>query len=413
MEQNNRQRIYKTFMLVILTILITFIITTTFMYKNIKTEDNVKYVLVSNEQSETDNSISTLKKIVDKYYLGEVDEQKLKESALKGYIDGLGDEYSEYITKEEYENFNANIMGNYIGIGIYMAVYKDTNEIVILYPMKESPAEKAGLKSGDIITKVDGIEYTGNDGLNNAANNIKGEEGTSVHLEIRRDEETLEFDIVREKVIMNPITADIIDGTDIGYIQITSFDEDVCKDFKNKFDEIKTKGINSLIIDLRNNGGGIVQEALNIADLFVPSGKTLMYTINKTESEITETSKTDPSITMPVVILVNENSASASEILVGALRDNEIAKVVGTKTYGKGVIQEVLKLKDGGALKITTEEYFTPNKTKINNIGIEPDEVVELPSGVSTSYNIDRENDTQLKKAIDILQTNEDLSNAD
>ena len=285
-----------------------------------------------------------------------------------------------------------------------MAVYKDSNEIVIVSPMKGSPAEEVGLQSGDIITKVNGIAYEGADGLEMASHNIKGEAGTSVNLEIKREEEILEFEIVRRKVIMNPITAEVIEKTNIGYIQVTSFDEDCSKEFKAKFEELKEKSIKSLIIDLRNNGGGIVQEALSIADYIVPKGNSLMITVNKIENEVIERAKQDPIIDMPVVVLVNENSASASEILVGALRDNGVAKIVGTKTFGKGVIQEVLKLKDGSALKLTTEEYFTPNKTKINKIGIEPDEVVELPEGVQTSYDIERKNDTQLNKAIEMMK---------
>ena len=319
-------------------------------------------------------------------------------------MSGLGDEYSTYITKSEYEDFSTKIMGNYVGIGIYMSVYKDSDEIVIVSPIQNSPAEKAGLKSGDIILKVDGISYSGTEGLEEASNRIKGEAGTIVNLEIKRDEDILNFEVEREKVLINPVTAQIIEGTKIGYIQITSFDEDCSKDFKEKYDELKEKGINALIIDLRNNGGGIVQEALNIADYIVPKDKALMITVNKTKNEVTEYTKQESVISEPIILLVNENSASASEILIGALKDNECATIVGTKTYGKGVIQEVLKLVDGSALKLTTEEYFTPNRNKINKIGIEPDEKVELPDGVTASYNIEKSKDTQLNKAIEILK---------
>ena len=284
-----------------------------------------------------------------------------------------------------------------------MSVYKDTDEIVVVAPIKGSPAEKSGLLSGDIIVKVDGMPYSGADELETAATKIKGEAGTTVNLEIKRNEDIMNFTITREKVIMNPITSEVLNDN-IGYIQVTSFDEDGSKDFLEEYKKLEEKNIKGLIIDIRNNGGGIVQEALNIADYIVPKGKTLMITVNKTEKEETIYSKEDPTIKVPVIVLVNENSASASEILAGALMDNECAKTVGTKTYGKGVIQEVLKLLDGSALKLTVEEYFTPNRNKINKVGIEPNEVVELPEGVKTSYNIDRDNDTQLKKAIEILK---------
>ena len=293
-------------------------------------------------------------------------------------------------------------MGNYVGIGIYMAVYKNSDEIVIISPMKESPAEKAGLQSGDIITKVDGITYTG-DELDTASSKIKGEEGTTVSLEIKRGEETFTVDIVRQKVIVNPVTSEVLEGN-VGYISLVSFDEDCSIEFKQKYEELVSKGIKSLIIDLRNNGGGLVKEALTIADYIVPEGKDLLITVNKKENETIEKATKKPIVTVPVVVLVNENSASASEILAGALKDNECATIIGTKTYGKGVIQEILKLTDGSALKLTTEEYYTPSRTKINKIGIEPDIVVELPEGVTPSYNIEREKDTQLQRAIEELK---------
>lgn len=403
MDSEKKQRIYKSIMLVILVALITFVVTTVFMYQYLRTDENTKYILVSNEDSSIGAELSKFRTIIEQYYLGEIDDEKLREGAISGYVGGLGDEYSQYITKEKYNEFEANVMGNYVGIGIYMAVYKDSEEIVIISPIKNSPAEKAGLLSGDIITKVDGVEYKGVDGLEEASNKIKGEAGTIVNLEVKRDGKILTFEIAREKVIMNPITSEVLESN-IGYLQVMSFDEESSIEFKEKYEDLKNKGIKSLIIDLRNNGGGIVQEALNIADYIVPKGSSLMITVNKKEKEVVEVAKKEPIIDIPVIVLVNENSASASEILVGALSENNCATIVGTKTYGKGVIQDILKLTDGSALKLTTEEYFTPNRNKINKIGIEPDVVVELPEDVQTSYNIERSKDTQLNKAIEMLK---------
>lgn len=402
MDSEKRQRIYKTIMLIILTALLTFLITTVVLYRHMKDNGETKYILVNSQDSSISGDISKYRAIIDQYFLGEIDEQKLRDGAIKGYIEGLGDEYSQYITKDEYADFEANVMGNYVGIGIYMAVYKNSDEIVIISPMKESPAEKAGLQSGDIITKVDGITYTG-DELDTASSKIKGEEGTTVSLEIKRGEETFTVDIVRQKVIVNPVTSEVLEGN-VGYISLVSFDEDCSIEFKQKYEELVSKGIKSLIIDLRNNGGGLVKEALTIADYIVPEGKDLLITVNKKENETIEKATKEPIVTVPVVVLVNENSASASEILAGALKDNECATIIGTKTYGKGVIQEILKLTDGSALKLTTEEYYTPSRTKINKIGIEPDIVVELPEGVTPSYNIEREKDTQLQRAIEELK---------
>ena len=392
MNKEKTQKIYKIIMLIALVAFITFIITTVFLYNT--NLGNTKYVLVSNNDNTIAEELARFRTIIDEYYLGEIDENKLKESVIKGYVEGLGDEYSEYITKEEYEEYEINIMGNYVGIGIYMSAYKDSDEIVVLSTIEDSPAESAGILTGDIILKVDGIEYDG-EHLNEASAAIKGEEGTKVKIEIKRNEQIIELEIERKKVIVNPVKSEVKENN-IGYIKLTSFDEDTSKIFKEKYEELQKQNIQSLIIDLRDNGGGIVQEALTIADYMLEKDSKMLITVNKKENEIIETAKIDPIITIPVVLLVNENSASASEILAGALKDNNRAKIVGTKTYGKGVIQELLRLKDGSAIKLTTEEYYTPNRTKINKVGIEPDELVENKK--------DEQTDLQLQKAIEMAK---------
>lgn len=392
MNKEKTQKIYKIIMLIALVAFITFIITTVFLYNT--NLGNTKYVLVSNNDNTIAEELARFRTIIDEYYLGEIDENKLKESAIKGYVEGLGDEYSEYITKEEYEEYEINIMGNYVGIGIYMSVYKDSDEIVVLSTIEDSPAESAGILTGDIILKVDGIEYDG-EHLDEASVAIKGEEGTKVKIEIKRNEQIMELEIERKKVIVNPVKSEVKENN-IGYIKLTSFDEETSKIFKEKYEELQKQNIQSLIIDLRDNGGGIVQEALTIADYMLEKDSKMLITVNKKENEVIETAKTDPIITIPVVLLVNENSASASEILAGALKDNNRAKIVGTKTYGKGVIQELLRLKDGSAIKLTTEEYYTPNRTKINKVGIEPDELVENKK--------DEKTDLQLQKAIEMVK---------
>ena len=399
-EQDQKQKIYKIIMLIALTAFVTFLATTICIYNRIEANGKTEYVLVGD--TKIGGELSKLRTIIDKYFLGEVDENKLRDETIKGYVAGLGDEYSEYITKDEYEEFSETVMGNFVGIGIYMSKLIETNNIVILAPIKGTPAENAGILSGDVILKVDGIEYNG-DELTVASSKIKGEEGTKVNLEIKRGTEIINLEITRAKVIVNPIETKVLEGN-IGYIQVISFDEGCSEQFKTKFEELKEKGIKSLIIDLRNNGGGIVKEALDIANYIIPKDEVLLITVNKSEKETKEIAKQNPIIEMPVVVLANENSASAAEILVGALKDHGKAKIVGTKTYGKGVIQEILRLTDGGALKITIEEYFTPNNTKIDKVGIEPDEKVELPEGVVQSYSLEEKDDTQLKKAIEILK---------
>ncbi len=232
---------------------------------------------------------------------------------------------------------------------------------------------------------------------------IKGEEGTKVKLQIIRGEETLEFEVSREKIIVNQVEGKTLENN-IGYIQIPSFDETTSSEFKTKFEELQKQNIKSLVIDLRNNGGGIVSEALKIADFIADKDSVLLYEVDKNGKETVKKSENDPIVNMPIIVLVNGNTASSSEILAGALKDLGKAKIVGTKTYGKGVIQEILTLPDGSGLKITTEEYQTPNRNKIHKKGIEPDENVELKDTVTNETQVEEKDDTQLQKAIEMLK---------
>ena len=403
MEESKKNRIYKIIMLEILTIFLTIMITAIGVYSYFMNNKELgNYILVeSSDGEDIANELSKFKKIIDKYYIGKVDEEKLKEGAIKGYIEGLDDPYSEYISKEEMEEYIEQTNGNFVGIGIYMTKDLENDRVVILSTIKNSPAEKAGLQAGDLIISVDGTEYKADD-MTEASNKIKGEENTTVELEILRNGQKLSFEIKREKVKVNEIETEVLESN-IGYMNISSFDEETGADFKEKFEQLQQKNITSLIIDLRNNGGGIVDEALEIAECIADKGSILLYEINKENEEEIIKSEEDPIVNIPVILLVNENTASSSEILAGALKDLGKAKIVGTKTYGKGVIQTLLSLKDGSGIKITSAEYLTPNKNKINEIGIEPDYVVELPDGVDV-LEVERENDTQLEKAIELLK---------
>ena len=407
-----RQRIYKSIMLVALTAFITCIITTACLVEKYDIGNGtgvLSSLIGSTNDDKITEALSNIENLIEKYYLYDIDEQKAIDGAISGYVDSLGDEYTEYIPASEMEEYTETIMGNFVGIGIYMVQNTEKNVYEVLAPIKESAAEKAGILPGDIIKSVNGVQYTGEQ-MTEASNNIKGEEGSKVKLEILRGEETLNFEIERKKINTNPVVAEKIEDEtaqlegNIGYLEISSFDEGTAEDFKTKFEQLKSEGIKSLIIDLRNNGGGIVDEALAIADYIVPKGKDLLITVDKDGNEEIEKSENDPIIDMPIVVLVNENTASASEILAGALKDLDEATIVGTKTYGKGVIQQVLSLRTGAGLKVTVEEYYTPNRTKINKIGIEPDEVVELPETVKNPLLLTKEEDTQLQKAIEILK---------
>jgi len=357
-------------------------------------EDLEGEIKISDASKEVAVRIELVKRYIEENYLREIDEAKLIESAVKGYVRGLGDLYTEYLTEDEYAELMIDVNGNYVGIGIYMSQDKEGN-IVIITPIEGSPAEAAGLKSGDIIVKVDGEECKGKD-ITITSNKIKGEEGTTVELEIYRDGETFETKIKRKTVVINYIKSEVLEGN-IGYIEILSFDGKSSSDFKKHYEELKSKKIKSLIIDVRDNGGGLVSEVIKIAEMIAPKGSILMCTVDKDGNASETKSRTDDVMGIPIVLLVNEHSASASEILAGALKDNKLATLVGTTTYGKGIMQELFKLKSGGAMKITIQEFKTPNGDTIHDTGIEPDYVIEQPED-------EEDNDVQLQKAIDILK---------
>lgn len=400
MDLEKRQKIYKVIMLVVIVAVITFITTTLFMYKYVG--GNVKYVTVSSNDGGISSTLASFRKIIDQKFLGEIDQEKVLQETIRGYIRGLDDPYTEYMTKEEMEEFTSDVMGNFTGIGIYLTKDIERNAVIVISPIKDTPAHKAGILPGDIITKIDGTSYTGEQ-LTEASNKIKGEVGTKVILEVLRDNKTLTFEITRENIKINHVESKVLENN-IGYIEFNSFDEGCSEEFKTKLEELKSKNITSLIIDIRNNGGGLVDEALQIADYIIEKDKTLLITVDKKQHEEITKAKKDPQIDLPIVLLINENSASASEILAGALKDNGKCTIVGEKSYGKGVIQELLTLKDGSGLKITTNEYFTPNRNKINEVGITPDIEVILDEKLKEQLIIEEKDDTQLQKAIEILK---------
>lgn len=398
MKSEKIERIYKSIMMIAITSFITFIVTLVFAYKTIDKNmiDNVR--INSDGDSNFSQLVQTMKLFkeqLEKEYIYELDDKKMMESALKGYVEGVGDEYTEYFTKEEVQEFMESTNGKYSGIGVYISQTED-GEVLVLGPLSNSPAEEAGIKTGDIITKIDGVECKGKK-LDENADSMKGETGTKVKLEIRRGEETLNFELTRRTIVVSENTVELLENN-IAYIQLVTFGEDTAADLKNKIEELKKKNdLKGVILDLRNNGGGVVDESLKIADFFVDKDKTLLITKSKKDEEEVEKSKTDKLLDMPVVILTNEYTASASEILAGALKDNLDCTIVGTNTYGKGVIQVFRELNDGSALKITISEYFTPNHNEINKKGIKPDIEIQLESG--------SDEDVQLQKAIETLKS--------
>lgn len=340
-----------------------------------------------------DVTLKEFRKLIDECYIGEIDEQKILDETIKGYINGLDDEYSEYMTASEWEEFQASALGNYVGIGIYMSVDKNNN-IVVVAPIKGTPAEKAGLQTGDVIVNVNDENVLGVTS-DIVSSKIKGEPGTEVKITILRETEYLDFNVKREEIKVYHVESKMLENN-IGYISLLTFDEGCAKEVEEAYKSLKSQGAQKIILDLRNNTGGLVDEALNIADLIIEKDKNILITVDSKGNKEISKAERNPIINEDMVVLVNEFSASASEILVGALRDNGKAKTVGTNTFGKGVIQSVFMLNDGSALKLTVNEYFTPNETKINKVGIKPDYEVEL--------NEDTEEDEQLNKAIELLK---------
>ena len=392
-----RQKIYRVVMIVILTVVITFMVTTIVMYNKF----NNLYASDSNTSNSTNTSneyslvqtLQTFKTMINQLYIGDIDEESMLEGAIKGYVEGLGDPYTEYLTKEEMEEFTEETNSEYVGIGVYVGNDTVNNTILVVGVMKSSPAEEAGIQIGDVIEKIDGVAYTGEQ-LDEATKVLKAEEGTTATLTIRRDNEEKELTVVRRKITVQHVASEMLENN-IAYIQIDSFDANVASSFEEQITSLMNNGATGIIIDLRNNGGGIVDEATGIADLFLDKGETILITKSKKENNEEETkSERDPIVNdIPVVILVNEATASASEILAGALKDNYGATIIGKQTYGKGVIQTLYTLTDGSGIKITTEEYYTPNHNQINEVGITPDIEVDITEN----------EDTQLQRAIEEL----------
>lgn len=398
MENNKANKVYKVVMLILITAIVTFMITSIGMYNYfMKTNQGRIAVVESIEKNGDDYSMLNAKlQIVKDYlndnYIGELNLDKMIEGAIKGYVEGVGDDYTEYLSKDEYEELIVNVTGDFVGIGVY--IYKDQDgNLIVLAPMENSPSEAAGIEAGDRILAIDGENCNEMD-INVASSKIKGEAGSTVELEIQRGTETLKKTVTRRTVEISDSASKILDGN-IGYIVLSTFDTDCSKKIKKYMEEFQSKGINSVILDLRNNTGGVVEEAVKISELFIDKGNTVLRSYNKTEKETIIKSSSGKYKDINLVVLVNDYSASASEIVTAALKDNKAATIVGIKTYGKGVMQEIQPLFDG-AIKITIEEFKTPNGDKINKVGIKPDVEIEIDK--------DSNEDLQLQKAIEILK---------
>lgn len=393
------EKIFKFITTITVTVLITVIVMTIINQKtDIKIQERidekVEEFLENASSSEKLNfETNVIKEYLNNYYIGNIDEDKCIEQALKGYVEGVGDEYTQFLTEEEYNELLIQLNGNYSGIGIYLGQDRLGN-VIILGTFEDSPASKAGIKSGDIVIKIDDLDFQGED-LDTVANKIKGKENTKVKLELLRDTEIITKEVTRKNIEIKSVKSEMLENN-IGYIKLISFDEDTKEKFEQSYIELKEKGAKSIIIDLRDNGGGLVDTATSMADMFVQKGDIIMKSKDKNKKETIIKATDIEKVDLKVIVLANENSASASEILIGALKDNNIAKIVGTTTFGKGVMQEIVKVTGVGYIKVTIEEFLTPNGDKINKNGIKPDYKVENPK--------DESSDSQLQKAIDLLK---------
>ena len=350
------------------------------------------------EDASSEEKLSVLKGLIDENYIGDVDEEALEEGIYKGYIQGLEDPYSVYYNEEETKDLYETTEGEYSGIGAVLSQDLESGVITLVQIYEGSPAAKAGLKDNDILTKVGDIEVTGMD-LSEVVTYIKGEKGTDVDLTVLRGEDAEEITVTatRDTVEAQTVKYEMLEGQ-TGYLSVSEFDSVTYAQYEEALNKLTDQGMTGLIVDLRNNPGGNLNTVCEMLDMVLPKG-TIVYTEDKDGKRETATSDDEHQINVPMVVLVNGNSASASEIYAGAIQDYGIGKIVGTQTYGKGVVQQIFDLGDGTSVKLTIAEYFTPNGRSIDGEGITPDVEVE--------YEADENNpeaDNQLEKALEVMK---------
>ncbi len=340
-----------------------------------------------------EEKLSLLGMYIDQVYLYDYDPSYLAEGIYKGYMSALGDPYSVYYTAEEFQAMTETTEGSYYGIGVLVSQDMNTGLITVVRVFQNSPALEAGMEAGDIIYAVDGNEVTGQD-LNTVVSQIKGEEGTTIPITVYRGEtgEYLELDVERRRVEVDTVDYSMLEGQ-VGYIVIYEFDDPTAGQFRAAVANLEEEGMEALIVDVRDNPGGLVTSVVEIADELVPEGM-IVYMENKA-GERQEHYADGEYLDIPLALLINGESASASEILAGAVRDHQRGTLIGTNTYGKGIAQTIYPLGDGTALKLTTADYYTPSGENIHGKGIAPDIEVELDPN--------SEEDTQLKAAWEYL----------
>ena len=348
--------------------------------------------------------------IENNYLYDDIDFDKANDAAVRAYVESLEEPYTHYYPEGEFESYLGKVEESYVGIGVIISPDTENNKIVIVSPLKDSPAYKAGLKPGDFILEVDGVAFDSSS-MDACVSAIKsGKEGTEVEVVAERNGKKKNYTIVRSEIIANSVTYEMLDDK-IGYIAISNFNthsetssESTYTEFVDAVDELNAQGMKKLIIDVRDNPGGVLGVVCNIADYILPEG---IITYTETRKGIRQEYKSDKNeFQIPMAVLINSSSASASEILAGALKDYDRAEIIGETSFGKGIVQNVFPFSDGSGMSMTVSKYYTPNGTSIHGVGVKPDIEVEIPEEYKDAYasDIPRDKDTQLNKAIEILK---------
>lgn len=357
---------------------------------------------MSKEAVEIKDKAEILSSYINRFYLNDIDYGKMGDIIYKAMVSGLDDKYAAYYTKDEYKDISEKTKGEFCGIGAYISQGKNDNSLKVAGVVKGGPAEKAGIKKGDIIVEVDGENIQGKDS-SYAVSKMKGKKGTNVSISVMRkgNKKTITFNIKREVIHDNTVSYKMLDNN-IGYISVSAFETVTKKQFKSAVDCLEKKNEKGLIIDLRDNGGGLLDTALDMLDQILPK-KLVVYTKDKNGVAEEYYTKDDKEIKIPIVILVNGNSASASEVFCGALRDYGKAKLLGTKTFGKGIVQSSFAFRDGTGLKFTTSKYYTPKGINIHGTGFEPDIKVKSNGKMTALKESGYKVDNQINAALDYL----------
>lgn len=357
---------------------------------------------MSKEAVEIKDKAEILSSYINRFYLNDIDYGKMGDIIYKAMVSGLDDKYAAYYTKDEYKDISEKTKGEFCGIGAYISQGKNDNSLKVAGVVKGGPAEKAGIKKGDIIVEVDGENIQGKDS-SYAVSKMKGKKGTNVSISVMRkgNKKPITFNIKREVIHDNTVSYKMLDNN-IGYISVSAFETVTKKQFKSAVDCLEKKNEKGLIIDLRDNGGGLLDTALDMLDQILPK-KLVVYTKDKNGVAEEYYTKDDKEIKIPIVILVNGNSASASEVFCGALRDYGKAKLLGTKTFGKGIVQSSFAFRDGTGLKFTTSKYYTPKGINIHGTGFEPDIKVKSNGKMTALKESGYKVDNQINAALDYL----------